>query len=447
VTLTVDDIRDCLDSGIPSTIATCSADGTPNVTFVSQVDYVDGQHVALSFQFFNKTRENILEHPRALAYVTNSETGASFRLSLEYLRTESEGPLFERMKARLAGIASHTGMADVFRLRGADVYRVHDIGAVAGVEPPPAPPRGRLLTALRTASLHLAACESFDALIDTALLGLQESFGIQHAMLLMFDAGRGRLYTVASCGYPASGVGSEIALGDGVIGVAAAQCVPIRIGYMTSEYAYGRAVRENVRQSGLDRLLQTEIPFPGLPEAHSQMAVPILAGPRPLGVLYVESPNPRRFSYDDEDALVTLAAQLGIGIRLCQDAAENAESPAPIAATVPAAPGIPVVVRRYAENDSVFVGEDYLIKGVAGAIFWKLLHEYTRCGRTEFCNRELRLDPSIRLPDITDNLEARLALLNRRLTERCDFLRLHKTGRGRFCLQVERPLKLVEVAR
>jgi hypothetical protein len=252
---------------------------------------------------------------------------------------------------------------------------------------------------------------------------------------------------VASGGYPASGVGSEIALGDGVIGVAAAQRVPIRIGYMTSEYAYGRAVRENVRQSGLDTLLQTEIPFPGLPEAHSQMAVPILAGPRLLGVLYVESPNPRRFSYDDEDALVTLAAQLGIGIRLCQDAAENAESPSPLSTTVPAAPGVPVVVRRYAENDSVFVGEDYLIKGVAGAIFWKLLREYTGSGRTEFCNRELRLDPSIRLPDITDNLEARLALLNRRLAERCDFLRLHKTGRGRFCLQVERPLQLVDVAR
>ena len=47
MTLNVDSIRDAMESGVPSTIATCAADGTPNVTFVSQVEYVDPQHVAL----------------------------------------------------------------------------------------------------------------------------------------------------------------------------------------------------------------------------------------------------------------------------------------------------------------------------------------------------------------------------------------------------------------
>ena len=83
--------------------------------------------------------------------------------------------------------------------------------------------------------------------------------------------------------------------------------------------------------------------------------------------------------------------------------------------------------------------------GVAGAILWKLVRERVAGRRAEFTNRELRLDASLRLPELSDNLEARLILLARRLEERVPSMRIVKTGRGRFRLDVSRPLQLLEV--
>jgi len=442
--MTLDAIRDCFEGAVPSLVATCAPDGTPNVTYVSQIHYVDAAHVALTYQFFSKTRENILANPHATADVIDPVTAGQYRLSLEYLRTETQGPLFESMKAKLAGIASHTGMSGVFRLLGSDVYRVHAIEQVSGKVLPTPQPSRNFLAALRTTAGRLTRCADFASLLEQTLESLETLFGIDHAMILMLDARRDRLYTVASRGYPASGIGSEIPVGVGVVGMAAREGTPIRISYATAEYAYGRAVRDATEKLGMAGMLETEIPLPGLSASGSQLAVPIVTCNHVTGVLYVESPEDRRFRYDDEDALVAVAAQVGATLHALQ--ADEREEEAPRAAAEPApVAGPPLVVRRYAANDSVFLGDDYLIKGVAGAIFWKLLRDYVSDGRTEFSNRELRLDPSLKLPDIHDNLEARLVLLARRLEERRGLMRIEKIARGRFRLCVSRPVQLVEM--
>lgn len=443
----LDGIRECLEGTIPGQIATVAADGTPNVAYLSQVQYVDSEHVALSYQFFNTTRRNILANPHARVAVIDPNTGAHYRLTLQYLRTEQEGPLFENMKAKLAGIASHSGMAGVFRLLGSDIYRVLDIERVPGAVLAPPAPRRNLMAALRASAADLSHCAELDALLAQTLNCLEIHFDIHHAMVLMFDAAAGRLYTVASRGYETSGVGSEIALGDGVIGVAAREKTPIRIGHFAAEYSYSRAIRDSLARSGLAPQLDTEIPLPGLRDSRSQLAVPILAGQRVLGVLYVESPQDLRFGYDDEDALVSLAGGLGAAILLRQYMAAEHEEQAAAEPCCAAPEGPPLAVRHYDENDSVFLDGQYLIKGVAGSILWALLRDHVASGRTSFNNRELRLDPRIRLPDVSDNLEARLILLSRRLVERQAPIRLEKTGRGAFMLRVDRPLELADIPR
>ena len=436
-------LRDVMEGAIPATIATCARDGTPNVSFVSQIHYVDEAHVALSFQFFSKTRENVLANPRASVLAIHPETAAIYRFDLAYQRTETEGPLFESIKATLASIASHTGMTGVFRLLGADVYAVLDVARVPGRHVVP-PARPDLLPALRRVVDRLVPCSDLGALLDTFLSALQVDLHIGHAIVLFADAPRRQLYTVATRGYANSGIGSEIAFGDGIIGMTAQARTPIRLMHAAAEYSYGRAVRERARAGGVADALSEEIHLPGLAQSGSQLAVPIVAGGDLVGVMYVESPEERRFRHDDEDVLVVLGDHLGLAIRLLQQGAERDEE-LPFQASQAVAPvGAPAAIRHYAEQHSIFVDDDYLIKGVAGAILWKLLRAYVHERRTDFTNREVRLDPAIGLPELSENLEARLILLQRRLAERCPFLRLEKTGRGRFRLVVSRPLRLLE---
>ncbi|VTU32350.1 Signal transduction protein containing GAF and PtsI domains [Variovorax sp. PBL-H6] len=437
-------IRACFEGAIPGMMATCAADGTPNVAYISQVYYVDERHVALSFQFFNKTRQNILANPYGTVLVMDPVTAAFYRLQMRYLRTETEGPLFEGMKAQLAGIASYSGMAGVFRLIGSDVYEVEAIEHLEG-DCLPAPSKPSLLAGVRRAAERLAACSATGELLQTALAALNDHLDVRHAMVLMLDAAAQRLYTVASCGYATSGVGSEIEMGHGVIGMAARERTPVRISHMTSAAAYSHAVRSSLRESLPGLALDTEIPFPGLAEPHSQLAVPIVSTGRLLGALFVESPHDMRFGFEDEDALVAIAGHMGAALDLLHMAAEPALPEEPAEASAPSASGTPLAVRHYLANNSVFVGERYLIKGVAGAILGKLLREHAQQARSEFTNRELRLDPALRLPDLSDNLEARLVLLQRRLAENCAHIRIEKTGRGRFRLCLERPVALEEI--
>ena len=440
----LDAIRPCLEGAIPAMMATCAADGTPNVAYISQVYYVDERHVALSFQFFNKTRKNILANPHASLLVLHPVTAEFFRLHIRYLRTETEGGVFEGMKAQLAGIASHSGMANVFRLLGSDVYAVQSIEAVEGQPLPAAPARCGMLGVVRRCSERLSRCTALDELLQATLATLADGLDVRHAMLLMLDPVTQRLYTVASCGYATSGVGSEIEMGDGVIGVAARERTPVRIMHMTSAYLYSRAMRSSLRADAPDLQLEQDIPYPGLHAPHSQLAVPILSAGRLLGVLFVESPNDLQFNFEDEDVLVAIAGHLGAAIDLMQATPEPAEAPA-IAVPLPAVAGPALQVRRFRANDSIFINDHYLIKGVAGAIFWKLVTDFAQQGRTDFCNRELRLDASLGLPDVTDNLEARLVLLQRRLAEHGPLVRIEKTGRGRFRLVLQRPVELSEV--
>jgi hypothetical protein len=206
---------------------------------------------------------------------------------------------------------------------------------------------------------------------------------------------------------------------------------------MTRELRYAQASRLPAPPTG-----DEEIPLPALAATQSQLVTPMLSRHQIVGVVILESERIGAFQSADECLVGIIASQAAGAMTLLGAGHDRGASDAG-SETAPGPVDPPAVVKYYPEDESVFLDNEYLIKGVAGGILWRLLRQYVDQGREEFSNRELRLDASLALPDIKDNLEARLILLRKRLEERCDYLRIEKVARGRFRLDVTRPLTLV----
>jgi len=127
----LEQVRDCMEGVLPATIATCSADGTPNVTYLSKVTYVDPEHIALSNQFFSKTVANVRQSPHAQILLIHPRTGRQLRINASFERSEASGELFEQVRAELDAIATLMRMQAVFKLRCVDVFRVTSVEYVA----------------------------------------------------------------------------------------------------------------------------------------------------------------------------------------------------------------------------------------------------------------------------------------------------------------------------
>lgn len=460
MSLGLETMASCFQGMIPATLYTCSKDGIPNVAYLSHVEYVDPTHVALSFQFFNKSRRNVAENPRAMVRLPDPDTGQTWRLELKFVRSEDSGPVFESMALRIEAIASYCGLKGIFKLLAADIYEVLSVDKVP--EEPAMPglvstrhaPADAVFTtrALQDLASRIQCADSLEQLLDSILAGIEQVFGFTHAMILLPGEDEGVLVTIASRGYPESGAGAESRFGEGITGMVAEARKPIRISGLMRGMLYALAVHKRAQEQGLcpdDR----RIPMPGLPHPESQLGVPLLVRGELVGVLCIESDVRYRFHEDDKTAIELLGSYLAIAIQnmLLRERAEaSSEEVAPTRReTAPSSPARMVArheIAFYPREELIMVDGEYLIRSLPARILWKLLRLRQGEGRAEFTNRELRLDKGLNLPEWKDNLETRLLLLRRRLEQKCPDIRLVPRARGRFGLELECEVVLTEKA-
>ncbi len=445
--LPLESLDRCFQAVIPGMFTTASLDGEPNMIAVSYVHRIDDKHVAISRQFFRKTHANLQENPRARVALMDPMTMDTYRLSLRFDHEETSGPIFEHMSARIDAAASMTGMHGVFRLQAAIVFEVTDVEHVPGVfkTSGQAAPRETGLAAidsltqlrvLRRISDLVRSTENAEVLLDAVLGILAEDLGFEHSMILMLDETGERLFTLASRGYSESGIGAEVRVGEGFIGTVAQSRRLMRVSSVQRARLYAEAVRSSV-----DKAPKDDVPLPGLANAESQLAIPLVVKDELLGVLAVESPRPMGYGDREEAFLEVVAGHVALGLKSAMRVDEpdipsertrvEKESEKPIRHFV-----------FYPKDDCVFVDGNYLVRNVPGKILWKLLDAHVNAGRSEFTNRELRLDASLGLPTLRMNLESRLILLKKRLAERCPDVKIVPTGRGRFAIELACALKL-----
>jgi hypothetical protein len=395
----LESIRDCLRAGLPAGMATCSADGTPHISLISQVQYLDRERVATSRQAFNPELANLEASPFSQALVTRPGTGEEFRLDLHYLHTATEGEEFEAARANLDAIASQAGMDGSFRLRGLDVHRVLRCTRVRrGSSEPRRAENGDALVSLEQFAGRLQRATTVQEATHEIVDALDDLFGFRYAVLV---------------------APGQIEDGIGLIGTAASR----RRVIVTANLARARAMAGG------------ELEQEGLAEARSAAAVPLVVGKESLGVLYLESTSPAAFTGPIEGLLRIVGAHVAAAL-----AARGARAGAPARAGEP-----PIELVYYQADDTVLCDSAYVVKGAPGRILWSMLKAHAESGRREFSNRELRLDESLGLPAGNDNLEARLLVLRRRLADIECGVTLERVGRGRLEQRLERPAELTEV--
>ena len=291
------------------------------------------------------------------------------------------------------------------------------------------------LEALARLARELWEATDLDDRIALALAGLQRAFAYEHSMLLVPSDDGAHLMMLACHGYP-GGVGASVPVGKGVIGTCAERRVGIRINHVQRELDIFQRVHEPAAK-------HAEIPFPGIADAQSLLCVPASIEGRLCLVLYVEDAKRGRFVADDSHVLEVVANLLSGAIR---DAADEGESASEGLEPEPPKAAATLSVRYYPADGSVFFNDDYVIKSLPGRILFKLLKAQKETGRREFSKKELRLDETLGLPPVRDNLDTRLILLRGRLAERFPYVQIAPVGRGRFSLTVDRPFSLVEAS-
>jgi len=167
---------------------------------------------------------------------------------------------------------------------------------------------------LQRVSADINSTLDLDEICDVALRTMDELFEFHHAIILILEPDGTTLRVVASRGYENQSVGGRVQVGTGVIGMVARKRQMMHVNNLGQQRAYVAAQRREMEKSGRHAQLGEAIPVPGLPNAESQIAIPLLIRADLIGVFSIESPVARSFGEHERDLVSIIANQIASAI-------------------------------------------------------------------------------------------------------------------------------------
>ena len=161
---------------------------------------------------------------------------------------------------------------------------------------------------LQRVSADINSTLDLDEICDVALRTMDELFEFHHAIILLLEPDGTTLKVVASRGYEGQAIGGRVQIGTGVIGMVARKRQMMHVNNLGQQRAYVAAQRREMEKAG--RQLGETIPVPGLANAESQIAIPLLIRDDLIGVFSIQSPVRRSFGEHERDLVTIIANQI-----------------------------------------------------------------------------------------------------------------------------------------
>jgi DNA-binding NtrC family response regulator len=171
------------------------------------------------------------------------------------------------------------------------------------------------LDILQRVSTDINSTLDLEEVYETALRTMDRLFEFHHATILLVEPGGEMLRVVASRGYENQAIGGRVRIGTGVTGTVAAKQRAMHVGNLGQQRAYAATQRRQMVRAGRGAELGDVVPVPGLPNAESQIAIPLLIREELVGVLSIESPERQRFDEHDRHLVSIVANQIASAIR------------------------------------------------------------------------------------------------------------------------------------